>query len=299
MSKAKKEFPEGRSDKKMSKKKAHKQRVAMCLNTVKESSIKSLIGDMTFTDFLITEALADRKKTYTLATVFKANPLFKELFGSFVSDNVRDEKTGRKRVISMTDSTVVDKMVREFRAEIENDYPDIDFDRIRPEDIQTLTPEIEAFVDEKDAQINTNGANIYKDDPTTAIDAADQEAEDEYLGQQGEMNKERFGTKRKQRDSIDMKLRNDAEMKAARDEVAAMRANPDDEKFVRMNQAKAKVDTMKKQGVAPGKQSASGVLYRIKKTGWFQAMDPSQQEQVVANIRSGMSGAEAKAAVTG
>ena len=37
MHKAKKDHPNGRSKKKMSKEEAHKQRVAMCMNTVKES----------------------------------------------------------------------------------------------------------------------------------------------------------------------------------------------------------------------------------------------------------------------
>lgn len=46
MSKVKKEFPEGRSDKKKSKKAAHKQHVAMCMNA--SESVKG----MTFKQFL-------------------------------------------------------------------------------------------------------------------------------------------------------------------------------------------------------------------------------------------------------
>jgi len=49
MSKVKKEYPKGRSKKKMSKKAAHKQHVAMCLS-VKEDQT------MTFKDFLIEQA---------------------------------------------------------------------------------------------------------------------------------------------------------------------------------------------------------------------------------------------------
>ena len=48
MRKVKKEFPEGRSDKKKGKKDAHKQHVAMCLNA-KEG--------MTFSQFLMMEEI--------------------------------------------------------------------------------------------------------------------------------------------------------------------------------------------------------------------------------------------------
>ena len=48
MKMAKKEFPHGRSKKKMSKEKAHKQRVAMCMNAEGEK--------LTFKGFLLQEA---------------------------------------------------------------------------------------------------------------------------------------------------------------------------------------------------------------------------------------------------
>ena len=53
MSKAKKEFPDGRSKKKMSKKEAHKQHVAMCLSATEGHT-------MTFKDFLIEQATGAR-----------------------------------------------------------------------------------------------------------------------------------------------------------------------------------------------------------------------------------------------
>lgn len=46
MRKVKKEFPHGRSDKKMSKKKAHKQHVAMCMSAQREGHV------LTFKEFL-------------------------------------------------------------------------------------------------------------------------------------------------------------------------------------------------------------------------------------------------------
>ncbi len=49
MRKAKKEFPDGRSKKKMGKKKAQKQRVAMCLNA-------SEARQLSFKDYLIETA---------------------------------------------------------------------------------------------------------------------------------------------------------------------------------------------------------------------------------------------------
>jgi len=51
MSKAKKEFPEGRSKKKKNKKEAHKQQVAMCLNVKEGFDVKT----MTFSDYLVLE----------------------------------------------------------------------------------------------------------------------------------------------------------------------------------------------------------------------------------------------------
>ena len=47
MHKVKKEFPSGRSDKKMSKKQAHKQHVAMCMRAQKEGHV------ITFKEYLI------------------------------------------------------------------------------------------------------------------------------------------------------------------------------------------------------------------------------------------------------
>ena len=47
MSKVSREFPHGRSDKKMSKKRAHKQHVAMCMSAAKEGHV------LTFKEYLI------------------------------------------------------------------------------------------------------------------------------------------------------------------------------------------------------------------------------------------------------
>jgi len=55
MHKVSKEYPDGRAKKKMSKKKAHKQHVAMCLNATES------VHDMTFTDFLLMEMATGAK----------------------------------------------------------------------------------------------------------------------------------------------------------------------------------------------------------------------------------------------
>lgn len=80
MKKVKKEYPEGRSDKKKSKKDAHKQHVAMCLN-VKEnnmsgSSIKSLIEGMTFSSFLVAESEMDSN---SVKEYIRSLPPFQEM----------------------------------------------------------------------------------------------------------------------------------------------------------------------------------------------------------------------------
>ncbi len=80
MSKVKKEFPEGRSDKKKSKKEAHKQHVAMCLNAQESYSMKDLIDGMTLKSFLIAEAqMADPN---TVRGYIQSLPPYQELKGS-------------------------------------------------------------------------------------------------------------------------------------------------------------------------------------------------------------------------
>lgn len=59
MKQVKKEFPKGRSKKKMSKKEAHKQHVAMCLNAQEGVSMKKMLEGISFSDFLVTEVTGE------------------------------------------------------------------------------------------------------------------------------------------------------------------------------------------------------------------------------------------------
>lgn len=78
MRKVKKEYPEGRSDKKMSKKAAHKQHVAMCMNVQEGYSLKDLVEGMTFSSFLIVEQMPGAD-TSTARGYMRSLPQYQEM----------------------------------------------------------------------------------------------------------------------------------------------------------------------------------------------------------------------------
>jgi len=78
MHKVKKEYPHGRSKKEMSAKKAHKQHVAMCLNTenYQKPSIKKLIEGMTFKGYLVASSVLSESE---VLDYIRSHPLYQEM----------------------------------------------------------------------------------------------------------------------------------------------------------------------------------------------------------------------------
>ena len=272
----------------MSKKQAHKQRVAMCLNTVNEHSIKSLIENLSFKDFLIFEN--QMPDVVRLSQLISNNSSFREYFGN-------DKKQ----------AAILAKEFRQEYPEYEEDY---NLMQLSPDEAVELIPQVDQFISQTLGDTNvvdrfgddaSAGANLYSDDV---------EADHENFQKSSDTDDEPKQYKRDLSggDDWDSLLKGKTDrsqrfLQQAQQDVANPRAQDDinyvDTRATKLAAARNKTQQMKKSGISgssSGRQSASGVLYRIKKARWFNEMTPEQQQQVISGVRSGMSGSEARAA---